>query len=369
MRNYTMIKYTRILLAGLAITLIGAAVSTAQVMDRPAATVNYTKSEIITQKQLDLAVSQIGQQYSMMGQPNPSRGEVLEEILIQKLIIQAARKENIQVSEGEVKSALRAQLGPEGVNITDEQLKLLVRQQTGMSWTDYLQQGKEQLLTQNYIKFKKQELFEDIKEPTESEIREIYNENQHLFINPEMVRFGQIYRDTRNLSASEKNRARDLMEEILADLRSGKATFDEMVMKYSDDTQSRYKGGDVGFLAINDKNSKQLLGKDFFDAAFSTPEGKTTGIIESNIGLHILHISEKLSARLLGLNDPVNPSTTETVRDRIVNLKLLEKQQVLFQQAVGEIINDLKRLADIRIYSDNADIDPDDLKYFENSVR
>ncbi len=364
-----MIKYTRILLAGLAITLIGAAVSTAQVMDRPAATVNYTKSEIITQKQLDLAVSQIGQQYSMMGQPNPSRGEVLEEILIQKLIIQAARKENIQVSEGEVKSALRAQLGPEGVNITDEQLKLLVRQQTGMSWTDYLQQGKEQLLTQNYIKFKKQELFEDIKEPTESEIREIYNENQHLFINPEMVRFGQIYRDTRNLSASEKNRARDLMEEILADLRSGKATFDEMVMKYSDDTQSRYKGGDVGFLAINDKNSKQLLGKDFFDAAFSTPEGKTTGIIESNIGLHILHISEKLSARLLGLNDPVNPSTTETVRDRIVNLKLLEKQQVLFQQAVGEIINDLKRLADIRIYSDNADIDPDDLKYFENSVR
>lgn len=363
-----MIKYIRILIAGLMIAFIGAAVSTAQVMDRPAATINYTKSEIITQKQLDLAVSQIGQQYAMMGQPNPSRGEVLEEILIQKLILQAARKDNIQVSEGEVKSALRAQLGPQGVNITDEQLKLLVRQETGMSWADYLQQGKEQLLTQNYIKFKKQKLFEDIDKPSDREIREIYNENQHLFINPEMVRFGQIYRDTRNLSASEKNRARDLMEEILADLRSGKTTFDEMVMKYSDDTQSRYKGGDVGFLAINDKNSKQLLGSDFFDAAFNTPEGKITGIIESNIGLHILRISEKLSARLLGLNDAVNPSTTETVRDRIVSLKLLEKQQVLFQQAVGEIINDLKRLAEIRIYADNADIDPDDLKYFENSV-
>lgn len=351
------------------IMLLTAVLGFSQILDQPAATINYTESEIITTKQLDMAVTQLKQQYSMLGQPVPSRGEILEELVISKLILQAAKKENITVSESEVKSAIRAQLGPSGVNVTDEQLKMLVRQQTGLSWTDYLKQGKEQLMVQNYIKQEKQALFNNVKPPSDSEIEEIYRDNQHLFINPEMVRFSQIFRDTRNLSREEKQKARDLMEEIYSDLRSGRATFDDLVLKYSDDTQSRYKGGDVGYLARNDVNSKQLLGKDFFQSVFDTPEGQYSSILESNIGFHIVKVTEKLPARLLGLNDKITPASQETVRTRIINLKKMEKQQELFKRAVGEIVNELKRYAEIRVYSSNADINSSDLTYFRDNVR
>ncbi len=341
----------------------------AQILDQPAATINYTESDIITKKQLDIAVTQLKQQYSMLGQPVPSRGEILEELVISKLILQAAKKNSITVSESEVKTAIRAQLGPSGVNVTDEQLKMLVRQQTGLSWADYLKQGKEQLMVQNYIKQEKQATFDNVKAPSDEEIQEIYEENQHLFINPEMVRFSQIFRDTRNLSRDEKETARDLMEEIYRDLRNGRASFDDLVLKYSDDTQSRYKGGDVGYLARNDVNSKQLLGKDFFQTVFDTPKGQYSSIVESNIGLHIIKVTEKLPARLLGLNDKVTPASQETVRDRIINLKKMEKQQQLFKQAVGEIVTDLKRYAEIRIYVSNAEIESANLTYFRDNVR
>lgn len=357
------------LLICIIVALYAGSAASAQILDQPAATINYTESEMITAKQLDSAVSQLKQQYSMLGQPVPSRGEILEELVISKLILQAAKKENIAVSDSEIKSAIRAQLGPEGVNITDEQLQMLVRQQTGLSWSDYLKQGKEQLMVQNYIKLKKQSLFNNIDPPSDEEIRDIYEENQHLFINPEMVRFSQIFRDTRNLNREEKQKARELMEEIYRDLRNGRASFDDLVLKYSDDTQSRYKGGDVGYLARNDANSKQLLGTTFFQTVFDTPEGQTSSIVESNIGYHIIKVTEKLPARLLGLRDKVTPASKETVRDRIISLKTMEKQQKLFQQAVGEIVRDLKRYAEIRIYVSNAGIDASELTYFRDSVR
>ncbi len=341
----------------------------AQILDKPAATINYHESDIITVKQLEIAETNLKQQYSMVGQQIPTKAEILEELIISKLIIQAAKRENIVVTDSEVKAALRAQLGPSGINVTDEQLKMLVRQQSGMTWADYLKQGKEQLLVQNYIRQKKSGLIDNVKKPTDAEIQEIYNENQHLFINPEMVRFSQIYRDTRNLTSQEKLKAKTLMEEIYRDLVSGRAAFDELVIKYSDDTKSRYQGGDVGYLARNDVNSKQLLGKDFFNSVFQTPVGQTTSILESNIGFHIVKVTEKRPAKILGLNDAVTPATTETVRDRIISLKMLEKQQVLMQQAIEEIVTELKRYADITIYGANLEISSADLKYFQGNVR
>ena len=116
----------------LSILLIFTATCFSQIMDKPAATINYYESDIITEKQLDIAVNQLSQQYSMAGQQPPSRGEILEELIISKLILQAAKKDKMSVTESEVKVAIRTQLGPSGVNVTDEQLKMLIRQQTRM---------------------------------------------------------------------------------------------------------------------------------------------------------------------------------------------------------------------------------------------
>lgn len=341
----------------------------AQMLDQPVATINLVKPEIVTEKQLNNTIQQLKQQYSSVGQSLPPKERVLEELIISKLLAQAAEREGIRVTDSEVTAAIRQQLEQSGLNLSDAQIKTLIFQQTGMSWDQYLDQSKSQLIAQKYVKVEKQDLFDSVKPPTNSEITGIYEANSHLFINPEMVRFSQIYRDTRNLSPEAKSKERELMDEIYRDLKNGRATFEEMAMKYSDDKELRYQGGDVGFLARNDVNSQMLLGKDFFSVAFSTPTGEITNVIESNIGFHILKITKHLDKRFLELDDPVNPASSETVRQRIINLKILEKQQQIFKQAVDDIIEDLKSEADIRIIKSSIDIDQNQLEYFQEFVQ
>ena len=56
-------------------------------------------------------------------------------------------------------------------------------------------------------------------------------------------------------------------------------------MKYSDDTSSKYKGGDIGMLMRSNQQQKQFYGSDFFDAVFRLKKGETSGVIQSNLGL------------------------------------------------------------------------------------
>ncbi len=340
-----------------------------QILDTAVATINYTTPEIITEKQLNNAIVKIKQQYSAANQPVPPKENILEELMISKLINQAAQDEGLMVTDSEVIATVKQQVMAQGMNISDAQLKTLIYQQTGMSWEEYVSQSKNQLLAQKYVKYKKQSLFDSIKPPSESEIEDIYQANSHLFINPEMVRFSQIYRDTRNLSSSEKRKERELMEEIYRDLRNGSAGFEDMAIKFSDDKELRHQGGDVGFLARNDVNSQMLLGNRFFKIAFSTETGSITQVIESNIGFHILKITDHLPKRFLELDDPVSPASNETVRQRIINLKKMEKQQEIFKQAVDDIVEDLKDQADIRIIKDSIDINEENLSYFREFVQ
>ncbi len=343
--------------------------SFAQILDKPVATINYITPEIITEKQLNNAMSQLKQQYSAVGQQVPAKEQVLEELIISKLITQAAQKEGLTVTESEIITTIKQQVTQHGIAVSDAQLKTLVYQQTGIPWEEYVKQSRNQLLAQKYVKENQKKLFDNIKPPSENEIEEIYQANSHLFINPEMVRFSQIYRDTRNLSPSEKEKERELMESIHRDLKNGAESFEDMAIRYSDDKELRYQGGDVGYLARNDVNSQMLLGKEFFRVAFSNNTGKITPVIESNIGFHILKITEHLPKKFLELDDPVTPATNETVRQRIIKLKNLEKQQGMFEQAVKEIVTELKEKADIRIIENSIQLDTDKLQYFEDSVR
>jgi len=326
-----------------------AAIGFTQILDKTVATVNLHQPEIITSRQLDQRVEQL----KLMMQPVTNKKDILNDMVAEVLIKQAAKYEGINVSDAEVLMAIKQQMGPQGASISDQQVKNLITQQTGLTWSVYAKQAKDQLSINNYLQLKKKDDFEKIKPPSEKEIEDIYNENSHLFINPEMVRFSQIYRDTRNLSPTEKRKARDLIFDVYRDLQNGVSSFEEMVMKYSDDTQSRYHGGDVGYLQRNDVNSQNLLGKSFFDSVFALKQGEISEVLESNIGYHIVIVTEKLPKRFLELDDPVTPATKETVRERIISLKMIEQQQIILQRAVEEIVSELKKDAEIVIYENN----------------
>ncbi|MFP4365085.1 MAG: peptidylprolyl isomerase [Spirochaetia bacterium] len=344
----TLRKLTASIIFGVFIACIGFA----DVIDVPIAMINFHSSEVITQGQLrekyELIESQLG------GRANPTNREELLDLMIGEVLInQAAQELGITVSQAEIDQRIQATRQSLGVQVTDEQFRMLVQQQTGSTWEEFVDQIRQRVMQEKYVTQVKRELFENIDPPSESEIQEVFEENALQFVNPPMVRFSHIFIDTRNLGDEDRNQARERAEEIYRDLQNGAANFEELVREYSDDTSSRYSGGDFGYLVRNDERAVALLGREFVSQPFSMEEGEIEGVLESNIGFHIIKITDKRDRRFLELDDQVSPNADITVRQQIVNYIMNSQQQQIFQQAVNEVLEELRAQADITIYEQN----------------
>jgi parvulin-like peptidyl-prolyl isomerase len=329
----------------------------AQLIDKPVATVKLSKFEVISVKQFRKQIEDL-EIRTKNTLSTDDRRKLLDLLISEMLISQAAALENVSVSQGEIDSriALARQTGGLGLNLnrelTEQEFRQLL-QQSGLTWDEYVEQLEKAILQQKFVMQKQKALFDKIEPPSESEIEDFYEANKTVFVAPDMVRFKHIYIDTRNLpSLEEKNKARTRAEEISRELRNG-ASFDDLVVKYSDDKNSRYKGGDFGYLRRDDQARKQLLGREFFEAPFKMDAGEISGVLQSNIGFHIIRVTEKIPFRLLSLDDTIPPQNTSTVREQISAQLLQQKQAEFYQQALLDLLDQLKKKAEIRIFEEN----------------
>ena len=79
--------------------------------------------------------------------------------------------------------------------------------------------------------------------------------------------------------------ARKKGAEILAEVRKDPARFAELARKYSQDTGSAEKGGDLGFFG------RGMLVKPFEEAVFRMKEGEIGGPVESEFGVHVIRLT------------------------------------------------------------------------------
>jgi parvulin-like peptidyl-prolyl isomerase len=329
----------------------------ADVIDKPVATVRLTKLEAVTLKQFRQKVEALESRTQ-----NPlsmeDRKKLLDLLVADILIKQAAEKEGITIPQQEFNARLDQAKKAGGMSLnlnrelTDAELKSLI-QQSGIPWDEYMDQLRKALLQQKYVMLKKKTLFDSVGQPTEAEVVDFYESNKTAFVAPDMVRFKHIFIDTRNLaSKEEKQKAQDRADEIIRELKNG-VSFDDLVVKYSDDKNSRYKGGDFGYLRRDDQGSKQLLGKDFFEAPFKMKKDETSLVLQSNIGLHIIKITDKIPFRLLALDDPIPWQNASTVRQEISAQLLMKKQTDIYQKVLMELLDELKKKAEIKIFEEN----------------
>jgi parvulin-like peptidyl-prolyl isomerase len=329
----------------------------AQLIDKPVATVKITKVEVISAKQFRQKIEAL-EKRTGSSIPLEDRKKLLDLLVSEILINQAAAKEGITATSEEIDAriSLAKQTGGAGLNLnrelTDAEFRSLL-QQSGMSWDEYQEQLKQAIIQQKYVMQKKRAFFDKIPSPDKAEIEDFYETNKAAFVAPDMVRFQHIFIDTRNLSSKEeREKARQRAEEIYRELRSG-ASFSDLVVKYSDDRASRYKGGDFGYMRRDDQARKQLLGREFFEAPFKMKVGEISGVLSSSIGFHIIKVTEKIPFKLLGLDDPIPPQNNSTVRDQISAQLLQRKQAEYYQQALLELIDELKKKAEIKVFEEN----------------
>ncbi len=124
---------------------------------------------------------------------------------------------------------------------------------------------------------------------TDQQLQQQYQENIDSYRSPDRVRVRHILVKTQGKSKEEAAKLKAKAEDVLKQLQHG-GDFAELAKKYSDDTGTAVKGGELGWI------TKGQTVPNFEKTAFSQKVGDTSGLIETEYGYHIIQTEEKQAA-------------------------------------------------------------------------
>jgi peptidyl-prolyl cis-trans isomerase SurA len=310
----------------------------------PIVRINLIRNAVITQQQLDEAVSTYSEAYGTTF----DEATVLDALISDELFKQGLEKNGYTLTDEQKdqllasqKSSIESQLG---YSLTDEEFDALLQSQQGLTTEEYKEYIANQYLLQSYVYTAKASMFKNVKEPTTSEIESFYKKNKSSFISQENVKLSHIYFEF----GDDKEAALAKATEVSNKIKSGEITFEQAVTEYSDDTSSKDSAGEIGWLQINDTSTMSYMGENFFDKVFELKAGEVSDVIESLAGYHIVKVSVHNDTKILGLDDKIYPTETTTVRDYIYSYLYSQNVNTTFQEAYLSLIADLKAEASIK---------------------
>jgi parvulin-like peptidyl-prolyl isomerase len=336
----------------IALVILAAASLTAQ--DMAVATVRLEKTEPISGNQLDQTILAVEQQQGR-ALSDVEKKEILNQLIDQALVIQAAEADrNVIVTDEEVEQAgmrlLSQQLQamgaiPPGAVLTDEvQYKQVVEQQ-GVSIQEYEKTVRNQLLAEKYITSSNQAVFQAIGPASEEELNAEYQRRVSEFVVSDSVWFNHIFFETQGASPADVRGKEQKAREVYRRLMNSSATFAELVASESEDSVSKSRGGLIGPVMKGDAVAEQLYGIDFMNKLYLMNVGGISDVLKSNVGYHVVQITEKKAAQLL-------PKDDNEVRSYLEQIIYAAKYQRIFDEATQTVVAALRERATINYFGD-----------------
>ncbi len=193
-------------------------------------------NEKITIDEFNKDLDKIPVNMKMIVATQSGKKSYLEKLIIKKLLMREAKKENIEKDK---------------------------------EFQDRLSEIKEQLILESLLK-KKINLDSQI---TEDDMKKYYEKNKETFKREREI-------NTRHILLNSEEEARQIKEK----LAKGE-DFADLARKYSIDPSAKANGGEIGF------HPKGSLLPEYEDAAFKlTKVGQTSGIVKTKFGYHIIKL-------------------------------------------------------------------------------
>ena len=210
------------------------------------------------------------------------RKEVLEKMVLQRLLLREAAAKGVSVTDADIDEFVKDKLPP---NTTLDE----IAKQQGVTTEDLRKDIRDNLGIEKFL----DTLFDDFEETTDEAAKAEYDkmaaENPGMFKIPESVKASHILvKVEKGADEATKEAARKKIEELRQKILDG-ADFAEVATENSD-CPSGKRGGDLGSFG------RGQMVKPFEDAAFSQPIGEIGPIVETDFGFHIIKVVERKEA-------------------------------------------------------------------------
>lgn len=322
---------------------------------QPLAVVKLNKSETITLKLLRSRVEIYQKQSGATSFSIDDKKQILESLIQEKLIVQAAQKEGLaaQITDTVVNQHFVQSLSQQaGRNVTESEFADIVKKQTGktmdqlmmeqvgMSLADYKAYLKNQLIAQSYILQKKGEEIGKIA-ASDTEIRSFYDMNKAAFVQNDMVKIFLVVVP----KIGNVDDARVKANKMLNDLKDKKSNFDSIKSGVS--KNAGYQAGDL-FISKTAQHAQQLgISYNELTELFGKNVGYTSELNETPNDFQFYSVRAKYPAKMLGIGDSVQPEANLTVYDYIKGNLTQQKQSQALLAAADEITKSLDTAANV----------------------
>ncbi|WP_230981222.1 peptidylprolyl isomerase [Echinicola salinicaeni] len=311
-----------------------------QILDKIIAKVD---NNIILESDLQKAYLEAVSQ-SQEGFEAPSRCDIFESLLINKLMVAKAAIDSIIVTDAEV------------VLETDQRFNMVMQQFGGDEETLVEAYGKtsEQLKSEIHDMIKEQKIIGKMRanivqdlQVSPADVRKFYNQipNDSLPFFSAEVAVGQIVKKPEP-GRKEKDQVIAQLNNIKQKILDGEADFASMAKKYSEDPGSKIQGGDLGFFGRGE------LAPEYEAMALSLRQGEIGEPVESQFGIHLIQLLEKRSDSFSTRHILIKPRPSEN--DIKAAERELDSLRNLIQLDTMSFAKAAKEFSDDRSTSDNG---------------
>jgi peptidyl-prolyl cis-trans isomerase SurA len=283
----------------LAITGIHGLYGQQRIIDRIVAVVG---NSVILQSDIETELMQMqAQGYEAT---TSSRCELLERHLVQKLLLNQAIIDSIEVTDAEVEMELNRRLQFFIQQIGSEQnLENYYNKSILEIKEDFRDIVREQLVTQ----YMQEDIIGGVT-VTPAEVRRFFNSlpEDEIPMIPSEVQIRRIVRYPQ-FSEAENFRVRQRLNEIRQRIINGES-FTTMAVLYSEDPGSARRGGELGYM------TRAQLVPEFANVAFSLKEDRVSPVFETEYGFHIVQLIDRRGEQVNVRHILMRPAATEQAK-------------------------------------------------------
>lgn len=296
-----------------------------------------------------ILLSEVEEQFSLMEaqqgvvQPD-ARCNILDNAILTKLLLNQAKLDSIEVSDGEVEEQLNARIDRilTYMNNDIQQFEEYYGQTIGEVKEQFREDLKNQILTERM----RAEIINNVT-VTPSEVRTFFNQipKDSLPYFSSEVEVGEIVYKPK-VNAIERQKSIDKLKNIRQQIIDGEATFEEMAARFGDDGTARV-GGDLGW------SKRGNFVPAFEAAAYKLEKEEISPVIETEFGFHIIQMLERRGNSIHVRHILVKPEITEN--DLTLARNFLDSVRTLVVEDSLTFSTAVKRFSHEEVQSYNND--------------